>query len=106
MVNPALNSSCRVGLSRPPPLTLDASDVNGAAATGDEEENGSHGIVWEDSIASFSQGFGAADDLGDDEAGGIAGVAAEPLARGMSGLALGAACRAYTPGTRARKKEE
>jgi hypothetical protein len=91
MVNPALNSSCRVGLSCPPPLTLDASDVNGAVAAGDEEENRAHGVVWEDSITPFSQGFGAAGDLGDDEAGGIAGVAAEPLARGVSGLALGAA---------------
>jgi hypothetical protein len=88
---PPLNSSRRIGLSRPPPLTLDASDVNGAAAAGDEEENGAHGAIWEDSIAPFSQGFGAVGDLGDDEAGRIAGVTADPLAKGASGLALGAA---------------
>jgi hypothetical protein len=87
---PPLNSGRRVGLPRPP-LTLDASDVNGAAAAGDEKENGAHGVVWENSIAPFSQGFGAAGDLGDDEAGGIAGVAADPLARGASDVVLGAA---------------
>jgi hypothetical protein len=41
-----LNSGCRVGLSRPPPLTLDASDGNGAAAAGDEQQNRAHGEVW------------------------------------------------------------
>jgi hypothetical protein len=65
---PPLNSGRRVGLPRPPPLTLDASDGNGAAAAGDEEENGAHGAVWKDSFALFSQGFGAAGDLGDNEA--------------------------------------
>jgi hypothetical protein len=62
---PPLNSGRRVGLPRPPPLTLDASDGNGAAAAGDEEENRAHGTVWEDSFAPFSQGFGATDELGD-----------------------------------------
>jgi hypothetical protein len=50
---PPLNSVRRVGLSRPPPPTLDAMDGNGAAATGDEEQNGAHGAVWEDSFAPF-----------------------------------------------------
>jgi hypothetical protein len=35
-------------------------DGNGAAATGDEEQNGAHVAVWEDSFAPFSEGFEAA----------------------------------------------
>jgi hypothetical protein len=37
---PPLNSGRRVGLPRPPPQTLPGSDGYGAAAAGDEEENG------------------------------------------------------------------
>jgi hypothetical protein len=42
---PPLNSGRRVGLPRPPPLTLDALDGNGAAVAKDEEQNGAHGVV-------------------------------------------------------------
>jgi hypothetical protein len=76
---PPLNSSRRVGLSRPPPLTLDASDGNGAAATGDDEQNEAHGAVWEDTFDPFSQGFGATRDLGQDTSGGLAMGAADNL---------------------------
>jgi hypothetical protein len=67
---PPLNSGRRVGLSRPPPLTLDASDGNGAVAAGEEEQNGAHGAVCEDSFAPFSQEFDAAGEFGDHQAGG------------------------------------
>jgi hypothetical protein len=79
---PPLNSGRRVGLPRPPPLTLASSDGNGAAAARDEEENGAHGVVWEDSFAPFSQGFGAPGDLGDDEADDLATGATDGLATG------------------------
>jgi hypothetical protein len=88
---PPLNSGRRVGLSRPPPPTLDALDGNGAAAAGDEEQNGAHGAVWEDSFAPFSEGFDAASDFGEEEAGGLGTGAADGLPRSASGLALGAA---------------
>jgi hypothetical protein len=88
---PPLNCGRRVGLSRPPPLTLDASDGNGVAAAGDEQQNGVHDDVWEDSFAPFSQGFDAVGDLGEEEAVGLGTGVADGLPRGASGLALGAA---------------
>jgi hypothetical protein len=87
---PPLNSGRRVGLSCPPPPTLDALDGNGAEAVGDEEQNGAHGAVWEDSFAPFSEGFDAAGDFGEEEAGGLGTGAADGLPRGASGLVLGA----------------
>jgi hypothetical protein len=50
---PPLSSSCRVGLQRPPPITLDGSDVNGMVDVIVGEQNGADGAGGEDSFDLF-----------------------------------------------------
>jgi hypothetical protein len=84
---PLSYSSRRVGLPCPHPVTLDGSDVNGAAVVGVGEQNGADGAGGEDFLDPFSHSFGAASDQGIGVAGG--------LARGAASLGIGAAGLAW-----------
>jgi hypothetical protein len=81
---PPLTSAHRVGLSRPPSVTLDSSDGNGMETAGIEEENGAEVAFREEPLGPFSQSLGAG-------AGSSQGRPAAGLARGAGGLGRGAA---------------
>jgi hypothetical protein len=71
-------------------------DGNGAAATGDEEQNRGHVANWQDSFGPFSEGFDVPDDFGEEEPGDLGTGGADALPR--SGLGRGAASASSLPG--------